>query len=127
MPDYTFRKGERLSRKKAITSLFKSGRVQVSSPVRILYQQVEGEEYPAKMAVSVPKRLFKRAVDRNLLKRRVREIYRHFKPFLYDQLNQAGIQIHLVIQYQRADIVTFEMIEKGIQQGLNKVMAELTG
>lgn len=125
MPDYTFKKGERLSGRKAITSLFKNGKIQVSPPVRILYQPVEEEEYPAMMTVSIPKRIFKRAVDRNLLKRRIREIYRQFKPVLYEQLNQAGLNIHLVIQYQAAEIVTFSVLEEGIQKGLGKVISDL--
>jgi ribonuclease P protein component len=79
------------------------------------------------MAVSIPKRNFKRAVDRNLLKRRIREVYRKYKPVLYDQLEKAGIKINLVIQYQAVEIVTYTLLEKGIQKGLEKVMEDLTG
>ena len=127
MPDYTFKKGERLASKKAITALFKNGKMQVSSPVRILYQSIQEQQYPAVMAVSIPKRNFKRAVDRNLLKRRIREVYRQYKPSLYDQLERGGLKIHLVIQYQEVEIVTYNQLEKGIQKGLRKVMEDLTG
>ena len=127
MPAYAFKKGERLASKKAITALFKNGKMQISSPVRILYQSVQEQGYPALMAVSIPKRNFKRAVDRNLLKRRIREVYRKYKPVLYDQLEQAGIKINLVIQYQAVEIVTYTLLEKGIQKGLEKVMEDLTG
>jgi ribonuclease P protein component len=127
MPDHSFKKSERLTSRKAITSIFKNGRIQVSPPVRILYQPTREEGNPAVMAVSIPKRNFKRAVDRNLLKRRIREIYRQYKPGFYDQLNQEGIKIHLVIQYQKPEMVSYDTLEKGVQEGLKKVIADLTG
>jgi ribonuclease P protein component len=127
MPGYSFKKGERLSSRKTITSLFQSGRVVISHPVRIIYQFSEEGDYPAMMAVSVPKRTFKRAVDRNLLKRRIREIYRLSKPQFYSRLEKAGMKIHLVIQYQQSGIEEFGLLEKGIRKGLEKVTADLTG
>jgi ribonuclease P protein component len=70
------------------------------------------------MAVSVPKRLFKRAVDRNLLKRRIREAYRLNKQAIYDVMNQKNRKLHMVIQYQQKDINDFHSIEAGIKKGL---------
>jgi ribonuclease P protein component len=127
MSEFTFTKGERLSSRKAITELFQKGREQVSTPVRILYQVTGEGECTASMAVSIPKRLFKRAVDRNLLKRRIREIYRLYKPVFYDQLNRAGIKLQLVIQYQKTEIVGYDALEKGVRRGLNNVLSDLTG
>ncbi len=128
MSEFTLTKGERLTGKKAITELFRTGRVQISNPVRILYQATTGAgAYPAYMAISIPKRLFKKAVDRNLLKRRIREIYRHFKPEFYGQLRRAGIQIHLVIQYNHSEIMEFKLLEEALHGGLKKVLSDLTG
>jgi len=127
MSEFTFKKAERLSSRKAIAALFQTGRIQVSTPVRILYR-VSGEGvYPASMAVSIPKRLFRRAVDRNLLKRRIREIYRKNKPLFYDQLNRAGIRLELVIQYQKREMVSYGELENGLKRGLNNVLSDLTG
>jgi len=70
------------------------------------------------MAVSVPKRLFKRAVDRNLLKRRIREAYRLNKRVLYDLLVQDNRKLHMVIQYQQKEILDFHSIETGLVKGL---------
>jgi len=77
------------------------------------------------MAVSVPKRLFKRAVDRNLLKRRIREAYRLNKSDLYNLLEQKEQKLNLVIQYQHKEIAGFHAIEEGLLKGLTKLLEKL--
>ena len=77
------------------------------------------------MAVSVPKRLFKRAVDRNLLKRRIREAYRLNKSDLYKILEQKELKIKLVIQYQHKEIAGFHAIEEGLLKGMTKLLQKL--
>lgn len=77
------------------------------------------------MAVSVPKRLFKRAVDRNLLKRRIREAYRLNKYELYDFLKPGETQVHLLIQYTQKEIKDYREIEAGVLKGFEKVKQAL--
>ena len=74
-------KSERLCGKKAMETLFGQGKGLGSGCIRCRYLFREGDE-PSRIVVSVPKRLFKRAVKRNLLKRRIREAYRRQKGLL---------------------------------------------
>ena len=83
------------------------------------------ELQPVAMGVSVPKRLFKRAVDRNLLKRRIREAYRLNKGDLYKLLQEKELKLILVIQYQGREIEGFHSIEKALVSGLTKLAEKL--
>jgi ribonuclease P protein component len=87
---------------------------------------MDGEgPHPVSMAVSVPKRLFKRAVDRNLLKRRIREAYRLNKGDLYALLQEKEKKLNLVIQYQHRKIESFHVIEEALIKGLKKITKTL--
>lgn len=66
--------------------------------------------------VSAPKKLFKRAVKRNLLKRRLRESYRKQK---HDLLLQTGLD--LLITYSTKDILSYEEIYSAVGQVIAKV------
>jgi len=74
------------------------------------------------MAVSVPKRLFKRAVDRNLIKRRIREAYRHNKPAFYALMaRDRNRSLHLLVQYRHREIKAFQIIQEGLLRSLTKL------
>lgn len=77
------------------------------------------------MAVSVPKRLFKRAVDRNLLKRRIREAYRRQKPGFYEALNDAGVQTRIVVQFKGRNMESYQVIDEKLKETLAKLMLKL--
>ena len=124
MSDFSFKKKERLSGSKSISHLFHEGKSLSAFPVRILYTIGEGP-LPIKVAISVPKRLFKRAVDRNLLKRRIREAYRLNKPGFYNRLNEKSLCLNLVLQYQHHKITDFHVIEAGIIKGMEKMINKL--
>ena len=81
---YTLSKEERLSWKRYIDLLFAKGQSFVAFPLRVVYLAVEEETLaPVSILVSVPKKKFRRAVKRNLIKRQVREAYRMLVAFLY--------------------------------------------
>lgn len=86
----------------------------------------EGESCPVRMAVSVPKRLFRRAVDRNLLKRRIREAYRKNKTGLYDAVDRRGGSLRLMIQYRHTEILDYERVESAVISGLSKIAEVLS-
>ncbi len=68
----------------------------------------ENEESQHRMGFSVPKRRFKKAVDRNLLKRRMREAYRRHAHLLPND----GPKLDMMLVYQKADILEYKDIEE---------------
>lgn len=85
---YTLSKKERLNSKAIIERLFAGGSKSFPAfPLRVVYMEIESaeEDSPAaSILISVPKKRFKRAVKRNLVKRQVREAYRKNKYLLLD-------------------------------------------
>ena len=85
-----FPKQERMVSRKLIETLFgnQSNKSMVAYPLRVVYRQLERTEgaSPVQVLVSVPKKRFHHAVDRNRVKRQVREAYRHHKQALFRAL-----------------------------------------
>lgn len=93
----TFIKSERLHEKKLIQKLFDEGESFYKYPFKVFYLNVKNKDaVKAKVLVSVSKRLFKKAVERNRIKRIIREAYRKNKYLLSDNKFNENGQILLI-------------------------------
>ncbi len=115
-----FYKSEKLKSKKEIDLLFQSGKSFKESFFRILYLPCKGEELP-KICISIPKKNIKLAVNRNLLKRRIREAYRLNNSELKLHCNKLGISINLMLIYTSKQIFTYNDIENKIKVILTRL------
>lgn len=116
---FTLSKAERISGRAATEALLRKGRWGVLQPVRYCWMADNGAGCN-RIMVSVPKRLFKRAVKRNLLKRRMREAYRTQK----DLLPQKGIDLMLI--YSSKDIVRYDFLKSEISHILAEIAYTVT-
>lgn len=122
--DFSFHKNERLCSKKVIDKLFNEGKSVFVYPVKIVYLETSlPGKNRAQAAFSVGKRNFKRAVKRNLIKRRMREAYRLNKQKFYDELDEKQLGIFFI--YTGKTISDYKQIEAAIIKGLNKLIIEL--
>jgi ribonuclease P protein component len=111
---YTFRKEERLCSRKHLDLLFKNGSSFLLYPFRFSYLFIEEQStVPVQVVINVPKKRYKRAVDRNLLKRRIREAYRLQKQQnFYSQLPSDKGLLLFSIQFVGKEKYDFNFIEK---------------
>ena len=94
---FSFSKIERLCSKIAIDDLFSSGKSITQYPIKLIYKQVDFESpFPVRAMFVVPKKKHKRANKRNVLKRRMREIYRLNKHELYESLKENKYNIMFI-------------------------------
>ena len=89
---FTLGKEERLKSRKLIGRLYSEGESIKKFPLKMVYLQTEHtSKYPTQVGVSVPKRLFKKAVDRNRIKRLLRESYRLQKEIVYSEVDKPYV------------------------------------
>jgi ribonuclease P protein component len=111
---YTYSGKEKLKSKKLIEKLFDEGRSLNEFPLRLVYLSVNHrEDVRIKVAVSVSKRNFKKAVDRNRIKRLLREAYRLNNRKYF---NNITTQYALMILYIGNEVQSFEHIDNAMKK-----------
>ena len=116
MGDFRFTKEEKLTKKKAIEALFKKGTSFSSFPLKVIYVVAAQDTPLHQILISVPTRNFKRAVDRNTLKRRIREGHRLNKSEL-----TTPSRFCLAYVYIAKEILPSATIHKAIQISLKRL------
>jgi ribonuclease P protein component len=122
----TFKKAERLSSRKTITKLFESGNTLFTDCFKVIWSESETDSpFPARIAFTVPKKRFRRAVTRNLLKRRIREAYRKNKSPFYKFLVSENIQIALMVIFRKDSVEEYNTLEKAVREMLGAVSTQI--
>ena len=123
----TFKKNERLCSRILMDYLFQGdNRTASSYPIRAVFLPVEEEmQKGVSVLISVPKKRFHDAVDRNRVKRQIREAYRKNKHALVEQVAQSGKGLLVAFIYVSAEIESTEYVEKRVIRLLDKIGAEL--
>lgn len=131
--DYGLTKSERLTSQLVIEKLFAGGNASMAAfPLRIVFMQMKkqgGEntkdEPPVSILVSVPKKRFRHAVDRNRMKRLVREAYRLNKHILWDVLEGKDYRLALAFVCITDTLPSFYAVNKSMKKALTRITERL--
>ncbi len=119
---FSLGKKEKLKSRKQIETLFAEGKSFAVFPIRVTYSFSPAKGEPlAQIGVTVSKRHFKKAVDRNRIKRLLREGYRLQKAEWVEAVKQNNLQAFLFFMYTDKTIASFDVIKAAMGQCLKKL------
>jgi ribonuclease P protein component len=125
--DQKLSKNERLKSRKLIQELFEKAQIFHQYPFKVLFSfnNFEKLKYPAQIGISVSKRNFKHAVDRNRIKRKIKESYRQNKHLLYNDLEKFDQNLRFFVIYTAKADIDYSIIEESMTQLIKKIMKKL--
>ena len=123
---FTLGKEEKLKSKKIIELLFKEGKRIQSFPIQLIYLPVNHKsEPPIQVGFSVPKRNIKLAVNRNRIKRLLREVYRKQKHLFSKEINEKYVFMFIYMAKQEINYADLELtMQKLSTKFLTKIKSD---
>jgi ribonuclease P protein component len=119
---YTFSKKEHLCKQNEFKQLSLQGKSIYCFPFRCVYVLRKAEKFQTKIGISVSKKNIKLAVDRNYIKRLIRETYRLNKPILYSFYEKEPLELWILLIYTDKNLPTFSSINSSVNTLLNKII-----
>ncbi|MCX6281042.1 MAG: ribonuclease P protein component [Bacteroidetes bacterium] len=121
----TFSKNERLHELRFIRSLFERGRVFSNQPLKITWMKIHEKTGPfCQVMISVPKAVQRKSVNRNIIRRRLREAYRLNKSILYTDPPPGLPNLVFCLTYTSKEILTYRSIHDKIILLLRRLKEE---
>lgn len=122
--DFSFKTAERLKSRKLIGAIFRSGQSVGAFPLRAVFLPLllTDAPFPVQISISVPKKKFKSAVDRNRVRRQIREAWRLQTPFFYEKLAAADRRLAIMVIFVAPEKVEYAEIEKGIRKMCRRIL-----
>ena len=118
---FGFDRKEKLKSRKQIEELFLNGKNFSVLPLRVTYQFLPSEETIVQVGVVAAKKYFKKAVDRNRMKRLIREAYRLQKNDLTEILKQRHQKAFLFFMYTDKTIPSFSSVKEAMSKCLKRL------
>ena len=125
---YRFNKAERITSEKETDLLFRQGKRKYFGTLALTWLMLPADtEVLPKILVSAPKKQFKKAIDRNRIKRLIREAYRLNKGELVRLATERKQRIRMAVVYTGRELPRYTMIEKDIRGIIGWMIKETKG
>jgi ribonuclease P protein component len=118
---YFYRKADKLKSRKAIDQLFSKGNSFTGFPFKVIWLP-ENKHALLQTAVGVSSRNFKKATDRNRIKRLMREAWRLQKNKLHDHLLEQNVQLSVFILYIGKELPEYELVFEKTGNIINRLI-----
>ena len=118
---YFLGKESKLKSRNVIQQLFSQGKHVLVYPLKAVYI-FENEKHPLQAGVSASKRNFKKAVDRNRIKRLIREVYRLQKPALENHLIQNKQNLSIFLMYVGKELPEYEQLKESVEKIIKRMV-----
>jgi len=123
---FTLGKNERLRSRKQIEKLFANGKSLVVNPFRVYYTiAIDSKESGVQFGIGISSKNFKRAVDRNRIKRLTKEAWRLQNIELKEKIKTAGNQLNVFFIYTGKDLPGFKIVKDKVAVALKKLVGKV--
>ena len=123
---FKFPKKQKLCNETVIAEMFSNGQSFTTSIVRLVWIKDNNEDkVPVKSIIVVPKKKIRLAVKRNIIRRRMKEVYRLHKIELENMLKVKSFQLNIAIIYQAEKIYSYKIVEDEIKLIFERLRKEL--
>ncbi len=118
----SYGKNEKLKSRKELDALFNGGKSFLVFPVKVFYTQQEASPAAIKTGVGVSSRYFKKATDRNRVKRLLREAYRTEKAPLLEVVEQGNTSLNVFLLYVDKTLPEYSNLKKVMANIMQKLI-----
>lgn len=123
---FSYGKEEKLKSRKLMEQLFSQGKAFTMFPLKVFYMPVaEPLDFPVKAGVGTSSRNFKKATDRNRVKRLLREAYRTEKPALLDYTRNNNKQVAVFFLYIDKILPEYTAVQSRMKPAISKLIKQL--
>ncbi len=125
MKIFSYDKKEKLKSRKQLQKIFTTGKTFSIFPVKVFFQFIDEQDSVVKAGVGVSKKYFKKAVDRNYIKRLLRETYRTEKVPLHNQLSASNKKLKIFFLFVDGHLPEHILLQQKMKTIIDKLCNEI--
>ncbi len=123
---FKYNKHQKIKSRKLVENLFSKGKSLLAFPVKLVYSFEKAENATVLSGIGVSKKYFKKAHDRNYIKRLLRESFRHHQQSITEYSLIHKLRIHFFMLYVHKELPSYEVLQLQMPNILKKLALQIT-